>query len=107
MGVVGVSEPEFNPYWHCVIEKNGYMEDLIPGARQYGRRQDVPVVYRINATLYLWRREHVLESEDWRTGRLKIQPVPEARAIHIDDAEQFERAELMISKGLIKLPWIT
>ncbi len=23
-GVVGVSRPEFNPFWHCVIEKDGY-----------------------------------------------------------------------------------
>ncbi|MEW6719492.1 MAG: acylneuraminate cytidylyltransferase family protein, partial [Thermodesulfobacteriota bacterium] len=49
-GVVGVSRPDFNPYWHCVVEREGYMAPLIPGADRFGRRQDVPAVYRINAS---------------------------------------------------------
>ena len=106
-GVIGVSEPEFNPYWHCVVDRDGYMQDLIPGAQSYVRRQDVPPVYRINATLYVWRREHVLGADDWRSGRLRMYVVPDLRAFHIDDAAQFQRAELMLEHGLIQLPWLT
>jgi N-acylneuraminate cytidylyltransferase len=106
-GVVGVSEPEFNPYWHCVVDDGaGYMRDLIPGAGGYARRQDVPPVYRINATLYLWRRAHVLGAADWRTGRMRMHVLPESRAMHIDDVEQFEHANLALEAGLVKLPWL-
>ncbi len=106
-GVVGVSQPEFNPYWHCVVEKDGYMAPLIPGARNYSRRQDLPLVYRINATLYLWRRDFLLSAEgSWMDGKLLLLEVPESRAIHIDDIEEFERADLMVQHGLVTFPWL-
>ena len=105
-GVVGVSVPEFNPYWHCVVEDGGFMRVLFPGADQYTRRQDVPPVYRINATLYCWFRDFVLNASTWRTGRLKMQVVPEERAVHIDTAEQFELTDLRVRHGLLQLPWL-
>ena len=106
-GVVGVSRPEFNPYWHCIVEREGYMAPLIPGADRFGRRQDVPTVYRINASVYLWRRDFLLEVQgSWMNGRHLMHEIPEARAIHIDDLDEFERAELMIKHGLVKFPWM-
>lgn len=106
-GVVGVSRPEFNPFWHCVVEKDGYMSALIEGADKYSRRQDVPDVFRINATLYLWRRDFLLSVQgSWMNGRLRLLEVPEARAIHIDDADEFARADLMVRNGLVRFPWL-
>jgi len=66
----------------------------------------VPSVYRINATLYLWRRDWVLGAEDWRAGRLRMLVVPEERAIHIDEPSQFEHASLLLERGLLRLPWL-
>jgi N-acylneuraminate cytidylyltransferase len=107
-GIVGVSIPEFNPLWHCVVERQGWMEDLMPGAEQYTRRQDVPTVFRINATLYIWRTEFVRrEADGWRgSGRHLVYEVPESRAIHIDDLEEFRKAEALIRHGLVRLPWL-
>jgi CMP-N,N'-diacetyllegionaminic acid synthase len=107
-GIVAVSRPEFNPIWHCVVERDGLMQDLHPEASRYGRRQDVPTVYRINATLYIWRAAFVrAEEEDWRAkGRHLIYEVPELNAIHIDDEQEFVRAELLLRQGLIRLPWL-
>ena len=105
-GIVGVSVPEFNPLWHCVVDEGGYMRDLVPGTGSYTRRQDVPTVYRINATLYLWRRDYLLSSDDWRRGRLRMHVVPEHRAVHIDDLEGFERTEALLRSGLLHFPWL-
>lgn len=106
-GVVGVSRPEFNPYWHCVVIKDGYMAPLMPGAEKYGRRQELPEVFRINATLYLFRRNYLLSvSGSWMLGKLLLLEVPEARAIHIDDIDEFDRAELLVKHGLVKFPWL-
>lgn len=106
-GVVGVSRPEFNPYWHCIVEREGYMAPLIPGADRFDRRQDVPTVYRINASVYLWRRDFLLEVQgSWMKGRHLMHEIPEARAIHIDDLDEFDRADLMIKNGLVKFPWM-
>lgn len=106
-GVVGVSRPEFNPYWHCMVEKSGYMSPLILGADRFVRRQDVPPVFRINASLYLWRRDFLLSLEgSWMNGRNLMLEIPEARAIHIDELGEFEQADLMIREGLVCLPWV-
>ena len=106
-GIIGVSQPEFNPYWHCVVEKNGYMAPLIDGAGRFTRRQDVPPVYRINATLYLWRRDFLVGvTRSWIEGKLLLHEIPEERAIHIDDLAEFNRADLMIRHGLVRFPWL-
>jgi CMP-N,N'-diacetyllegionaminic acid synthase len=105
-GVIGVSEPEFSPYWHCVVEEGDYLRDLFPKAKDFDRRQDVPVVYCINASLYAWRRSLVTDSDNWRSGRLRPHVVPAVRAIHIDEIHQFEIAELMVRHGLLALPWL-
>jgi CMP-N,N'-diacetyllegionaminic acid synthase len=107
-GVVGVSQPDFSPIWHCVVEKEGWMSDLIPGASLFTRRQDVPTVYRINSSLYLWRASFILKSSgNWRIdGKHLLYEVPEARTVHIDTLEQFDRAASLIREGLVKLPWL-
>lgn len=105
-GVVCVSQPEFNPYWHSVIEKNGWLAELIPGADSFARRQDIPVTYRINGLLYLWRRNYVLQVDNWRQGNLLKYEVPEHQTIHIDDIYEMQKAELLVKNGLIKFPWL-
>jgi N-acylneuraminate cytidylyltransferase len=105
-GVIGVSEPGFSPYWHCVVEEDGYLRDLFPKAKEFDRRQDVPAVYCINASLYVWRRSLVTDSDNWRSGRLRLHVVPPIRALHIDEIHQFEIAELMVQHGLLTLPWL-
>ena len=106
-GIVGVSRPGFNPTWHCVVERDGLMASLIEGGERFGRRQDVPPVYRINGSLYLWRAGFVRsETGEWRRGRHLIYEIPEQRAMSIDDLEEFERADLLIRHGHIRLPWL-
>ena len=106
VGVIAVSQPEFNPHWHCVIEKGGYMTDLIPGAASYNRRQDVPAAYRITGLLYLWRRDYLLTCDNWREGRLRMLVLPDSRAVSIDDLEAFNRLDVLVGAGLITLPWL-
>jgi N-acylneuraminate cytidylyltransferase len=103
-GVIGVSEPEFNPIWHCVVNEDGYMKDLIPEGRNYNRRQDLPSVYRINASLYLWRAEFVRTASNWRDGKSLMHIIPESRAVHVDTPEDFRHAELALADGLIWTP---
>jgi len=106
VGIIGVSRPEFNPIWHCVMEENGWMKDLIDVAGKYNRRQVVPVVYRINASLYIWRADFVRYARAWRQAPQLIYEIPEARALHIDDLYGFRVADMLIRHGLIKLPWL-
>lgn len=107
-GIIGVSKPEFNPIWTCVVERDGWMTGLFREDQEFGSRQEVPPVYRINGSIYLWRTEFIRTHEDsWRTeGKYLMHEIPELRAMSIDDADQFQRAELLVNEGLIRLPWL-
>lgn len=108
VGVVAVSEPPFNPRWVCVEESGGYMKQLVPETHTYVRRQDVPPVYRVNALLYLWRRNHVVTADEPQFYTLphRMLAVPDERAMHIDEPRDFVQAELMVREGLVQLPWL-
>ena len=109
VGIIGVSQPESNPIWLSVIERDGWMANLIEEAAGYSRRQDVPIVYRINGLLYIWRTDFVRSQESrWeRQGKHLIHEIPEVRAMSTDTIEEFERTELMVKGGLVSLPWLT
>jgi N-acylneuraminate cytidylyltransferase len=109
VGVIGVSEPHFNPRWTCVEEREGYAALAFAGSGGYTRRQDVPPVYRINATLYLWRRDYLMAAGDswlYENPPCRLLVVPETRAVHIDSEEDFRMAEIFVREGLVKLPWL-
>lgn len=107
-GVVAVSEPPFNPRWVCVEEVQNYMKQLAPQASSYVRRQDVPATYRVNALLYLWRRDHVMKQDAPRFYEAphRLLVVPDERAIHIDEPRDFALAELLVREGFVKFPWL-
>ena len=107
-GILTVSQPSFNPIWHCVINRNGYMADLLEGGETFHRRQDVPPVYRINGSLYIWRTDFMRKQEaGWRgRGKHLLLEIPDVRAMSIDDLQQFEQAEAMVKAGLVTLPWL-
>ena len=107
-GVVGVCQPDFNPIWHCVIERNGQMVDLFEQGSGFDRRQDVQTVYRINGTLYIWRTDLLRKTaNNWRKyGRHIMYKIPEVRSISIDDTEEFQKAESLVRYGIITLPWL-
>lgn len=104
-GVIGVSEPEAHPYWHFLIERDGYLEELQPGGARYARRQDLPSVFRINAALYAWTVDFVRQASDWRVGRLVPLLIPSERAWHVDTPAQFALLELAVESGLVQFPW--
>jgi N-acylneuraminate cytidylyltransferase len=109
VGVVAVSMPSFNPRWACVdMANDGYMRQSFPDGNAYARRQDVPAIYRINGALYLWRRDHVAESEAPRyyEKQHRILEIPESRVIDIDSLHDFRLAELMLQDGMIRFPWL-
>jgi CMP-N,N'-diacetyllegionaminic acid synthase len=106
-GVVSVSEPAFNPFWHAVVEREGLLEPLLPEARTFGRRQELPRVLRINAALYLFRTAFLHgESESWLNGRHLPLEIPDVRAFHLDEPVDFTVAEALIGDGVVRLPWL-
>jgi CMP-N,N'-diacetyllegionaminic acid synthase len=105
-GVIACSRPTFNPFWVGVVSRDGYARPAFDPDSRYTRRQDVPAFYRINGALYLWRRAFV-ESSAWPDGNHRLLDMPEARALSIDDEYEFRLAEMLVTTGLVQLPWLT
>jgi N-acylneuraminate cytidylyltransferase len=106
-GVIAVSEPNFIPRWDCVVEQNGYIAQAFEC--DYDCRQDVPVAYRVNALLYLWRRDFLMSNAETPaidSAHYRLLKVPEMRAIHIDELVDFQIAELKVRAGMVILPWL-
>ncbi len=107
-GIISVTRPSFNPIWHCVVEREGWMEDLFPEGSFFDRRQDLPKVYRIDGSFYLWRTQFVRSREEsWRRGgRYLLHEIPEIRAWSFDTKEQFEQAEHLVKNGKVRFLWL-
>ena len=107
-GIVSVSRPDFNPLWNCVTDQNGWMANAFPAATNFARRQDAPVVYRINGALYIWSADFIRRtSASWRdAGKHLMYEIPEFRAMSIDTLDEFRRCEVLVQAGLIHFPWL-
>lgn len=106
-GVIACSRPSFNPYWVGVAkDRDGWIEPAFPDAAGFIRRQDVPAFYRINGALYLWRRDHVRTARSALDGRQLLLETPENRAFAIDDIDEFDRLQILITSGYVNLPWL-
>jgi len=109
VGVIAVSRPTFNPRWVCVdLANDGYVRQSFPDGNLYTRRQDVPEVFRINGVLYLWRRNHIADSNapSYFSMPHRLLEIPEDRAIDIDTPNDLLLAELLLRNGIIRLPWL-
>lgn len=109
VGVVAASRPTFNPRWTCVdIAEDGYIRQSFPDGNLYASRQQVPPTYRINGSLYLWRRDHLANAEapDYYRAAHRMLELPEERTIDIDTERDFRLAELMLKDGMIRFPWL-
>jgi CMP-N,N'-diacetyllegionaminic acid synthase len=108
VGVVAVSVPGFNPRYVCLEEKDGYAVRAFPQDKTYSRRQEVPLVYRINGLLYLWRRDYLMQAskENLFAGPHRMLIIPRERAVDIDDLYDFQVAEFLVREGIVNLLWL-
>ena len=108
-GVMAVSEMPFHPRYVCAEDYGrGYLRRAFRDAPPVTRRQDLPLIHRINGMLYLWRREYLMSVSaiDLQSAPHRMLVLPKERAIDIDDEYDFRLAEWTLASGLVKLPWL-
>jgi len=59
-------------------------------------RQQAPVVFAMNASVYVWHR-HTLDLGLWE-GRVKLHAMPRERSIDIDTPIDFRLVELLLAE---------
>lgn len=95
-----------NPYFNMVeINKKGNAELSKRPKKKFFRRQDAPAVYAMNASIYFYRRDHVLKSDAPPpfSDDTRIYIMDEASRTDIDHEIDFQFIEFMAKKGLVKL----
>lgn len=63
------------------------------------RRQDSPKVYDMNASIYIWRRDSLLNSDTLFTNNTGLYIMPENRSIDIDNEIDLKIVEHLLKKN--------
>lgn len=87
-----------NPYFNMVEKKaSGYFERVCKPENEVLGRQDAPVVYAMNASIYAWHRSSLAPSL-WERPRIRLYEMPRERSIDIDHPIDFDLVELLMKK---------
>ena len=88
-----------SPYFNLVEQdKDGkvYLSKKLD--RAIVRRQDAPKSYDMNASIYIWKRDVILNKNSLFLEKTGLYVMPEERSIDIDNELDFEFVEFLIGK---------
>ena len=95
--VFSVTEAHRNPYFNMVEIIDGKVQLVKRPPRAVSRRQDAPEVYEMNASIYAWKREALMNNDSIFLENTKVYIMPKW-AIDIDDETDFEFVEFILTK---------
>lgn len=88
-----------SPYFNMVkLNENGSAELVNRTDPPVVRRQDAPECYDMNASIYIWQKDVLLNSKTLFLGNTGLYIMPEERSIDIDTPTDFEFVEFLLSK---------
>lgn len=88
--------PEFNPHWVYFQSETGELRLAMGNATPIARRQDLPAAYRREGSVYLTRRQVVLEQGSLYGRRTLGVLVDPAHSVNLDTLEDWSRAEALL-----------
>lgn len=92
-----------NPYFNMVEIVDGYAVLSKPLPSRIVRRQDAPAVYDMNASIYVYERDHLAHDGRVLNVRSRMVEMPAERSHDIDSPIDYEFIEFMVSRGLVEL----
>ena len=88
-----------SPYFNLVEQKeSGFVGLVKQPSRPIVRRQDAPACYDMNASIYVWKRDVLIDSPAIFYNDTLIYEMPPERSIDIDSELDFEFVEFMARK---------
>jgi len=87
-----------NPYFNMVEMIDGRVELVKTLNSSVYRRQDAPLVYDMNASIYIWKRRVLLKSDTIFLRKTSLYIMPEDRSIDIDTENDWAFVEYLIGK---------
>ena len=94
-----------NPYFNIVEITNKKVKKVKNSKKKIFRRQDAPKTYDLNASIYIWNRNALVNSESAikeletdKPGKVVLYEMPEIRSIDIDSELDFKLVEFLLKK---------
>ena len=104
--LVSVTKSKKNPYFNMVEIINKKVRRVKIIKKQIFRRQDAPTTYDLNASIYIWNRNTLINSkstikglETNTTSKAVFYEMPEIRSIDIDSKLDFEIVQFLLKKS--------
>jgi CMP-N,N'-diacetyllegionaminic acid synthase len=94
-----------SPYFNLVeLNDQGQVVLSKPVATPFVRRQDAPLCFDMNASIYVWRRDTLFQAPSLFNPDTQLYVMPEERSIDIDSELDFQFVEFLIAQraGAVK-----
>ncbi len=89
-----------SPYFNLVeTDSNGIVHLSKSIHQSVSRRQDSPECFDMNASIYVWKRDALLNNQSLFAPSTRLFVMPRERSFDIDSQADFEMVEWMMSKG--------
>ena len=97
--LITASPSHKNPYFNMVENVNGRIQIVKQLDKPIVRRQDAPQVFDMNASIYIWKREALLDYDTLLTDKTVLYVMPEKRSVDIDTELDWNIVEYIIGKS--------
>lgn len=104
--VVSATKARRNPYFNMLeLQPDGFVRLVKSPDQPFLRRQDAPVIYDMNASIYVYQREFILNPRTTTclSEKTLVWEMGEWSAFDIDSEVDFQLIELLVSKGVVQL----
>lgn len=89
--------PEHNPHWVYFQNGSGLLRLSTGEAAPIPRRQELPAAFHREGSVYVTRRDVLMESNSLYGERLAGYPIDSKRSVNIDGPEDWVRAEALLA----------
>ncbi len=104
--VVSATNARRNPYFNMLeAQQDGFVKLVKTPVKPFLRRQDAPAVYDMNASIYIYDREFILnpQTKTCLSDKTLVWEMQEWSAFDIDSEVDFQLIEFLVNKGVVTL----
>ena len=92
-----------SPYFNLIeVDENGKVSLSKPLKSRVLRRQDAPKTYDMNASIYIWKRDALLNNDTIFLNKTGLYVMPEERSIDIDTEIDYKFVEFLMKENNAK-----
>ena len=95
--LITISESKKNPYFNMIEIKKNKLK-LVKKGKNYLSRQSAPKTYDMNASIYIWKRDYLINNNNLLNNKTGYFIMPKTRSIDIDDELDFFITKKLIEK---------